>query len=285
MRRNDGGRRAGRAMVLAKATVIGAGLVLAPFDAARAQGGVADSVLRATRHWIDSLDARSGRRWPAGCPSYSDFPYMATTIPGCQISGIPAPTSYDTARVLSFQHLESPFMHAGPPRPVERLDAADSIPIVVGDWHGLIRGTPPKWPEGRRVRSRASRRRGVVARRLRAPLSQGSTRGIARGAAIAGARPLSCSDRAVGSRSAPEGTLAARARQHDACIRRRPTRRSRVRSHAGRLLPSRARGCAATTCPALHLRVRSGWDPGGGHATRERMQVTIVVQGAQSRTR
>ncbi len=125
-------------MVLAKATVIGAGLVLAPFDAARAQGGVADSVLRATRHWIDSLDARSGRRWPAGCPSYSDFPYMATTIPGCQISGIPAPTSYDTARVLSFQHLESPFMHAGPPRPVERLDAADSIPIVVGDWHGLI---------------------------------------------------------------------------------------------------------------------------------------------------
>ncbi len=87
---------------------------------------------------MDSVEARSGLRWHSGCLTYSDAPYLASTIASCQVSDIPAPTRYDTARVLSFRHLESPFVHAGPPRPDENVDAADSIPIVVGDWHGLI---------------------------------------------------------------------------------------------------------------------------------------------------
>jgi hypothetical protein len=123
-------------MVRIRVVVISACLVLAYAHVAAAQGGGADSVPRATRRLMDSVDEPARLRWNSDCPIYSDF--WTPLILGCQLSDVATPIVHDSVRTLSFQHLASPFILGGPPRRVESADAVDSIPIVVGDWHGLI---------------------------------------------------------------------------------------------------------------------------------------------------
>lgn len=116
--------------------VISACLVLAHADVAAAQGAAADSVPRATRRWTDSAGAAARLRWNSGCPVHSEV--WTPLILRCQLSDAPTPILHDSLRTLSFRHLASPFTLPGPPGRVERADVVDSIPIVVGDWHGLI---------------------------------------------------------------------------------------------------------------------------------------------------
>ena len=262
-------------MILTRAAVIGACLMLVYSDVVAAQGGVADSVLKATGHWLDSADARSGLRWPAGCLTYPIFRTPRQRSPSCQVSDIPAPTRSDTARALSFRHRPRVAVRArwsaeaGRER---RRRRQHSLPIVVGDWHRLIEAHRMSGQKdvgfvlasadvaGSSHADFALRcRKGVLEASLDARQSLG--RGHSHAVAVR-----------LWTRSTPDATLAARPRQHDAGRRRGPARRSRVRSHVGRLLPSRARGGATPSFPALRLRIRSGRGPGGRRAARERMQ-------------
>ena len=110
--------------------------MLAHADVAAAQGGGVGSVPTATKRSMDSVDKPARLRWNSDCPVYADF--WTPLILGCQLSDVPTPIVHDSVRTLSFQHLASPFMLPGPPRRIESADVVDSIPIVVGDWHGLV---------------------------------------------------------------------------------------------------------------------------------------------------
>jgi hypothetical protein len=105
-------------MIWKRTAVIGAFLVVAIVDVSSAQGRVADSVLKATKQWMDSLTMADRLGWNSPCLPRGDFPYGGAYLSTACLSEVPLPTP--------------------PPETVPSVALVDSIAVVVGNWHGVI---------------------------------------------------------------------------------------------------------------------------------------------------
>jgi hypothetical protein len=92
--------------------------------------GLADSLLKSNGRRTDSVDVESRLRWLSHCP-YSDFFYAST----CVVSDLPASSPPGPLLRSEYVGLKTA---VGAVNHAEARDAVDSIPIVIGEWHGVI---------------------------------------------------------------------------------------------------------------------------------------------------
>jgi len=110
-------------MIPNRTVITGACLVLVLADVSSAQDRVADSVLKATKHRMDSL--RMGDRLGWNSPNLPRGDFLNGSAPAVitadEVAQVPAPT-----------------VDLSAPLTVPSLATVDSVPVVVGNWRGVI---------------------------------------------------------------------------------------------------------------------------------------------------